>query len=84
MKMLILGGGGMLGQKITSELAKVGKVGELNISHLHLVDAYNAPATSHRARFQIISEISDLTGVGTAQALSLLLRSRFMVGPIQR
>ena len=69
MHILILGGGGMLGQKIAIELSKRGAIKEKQVSRLHLVDAYNAPKIPEGAGFQITTEIADLTVPGVATAL---------------
>jgi nucleoside-diphosphate-sugar epimerase len=68
-QILILGGGGMLGQKIAIELSKRGAIKDKQISLLHLVDAYNAPKIPGGADFQITTEIADLTVPGVATAL---------------
>ena len=69
MRILILGGGGMLGQKIAIELARLGKIQDRKISHLHLVDAYNAPTVPQGASFETMSEISDITVAGAAEKI---------------
>ena len=69
MEILILGGGGMLGQKLATQFAKSGLIGERQISSVHLVDAYILPKISAGASFKITSEIADITSDGVASAL---------------
>ena len=69
MNILILGGGGMLGQKLATQLAKSGLIGERRISIVRLVDAYILPKIAANANFEMTSEIADITSDGVASAL---------------
>ena len=69
MRILILGGGGMLGQKIAKELAQVGGINGRAITELHLVDAIAKPNSPESAPFKVSSEIQDITATGVCNRL---------------
>jgi nucleoside-diphosphate-sugar epimerase len=68
-KILILGGGGMLGQKIANELARSGGLNRQAITELHLVDAIAKPSTPESAPFTVTGEIQDITAQGVCEKL---------------
>lgn len=61
MKVLVLGGGGMIGQKLAQHLAKHPFLSGKGISHLRLIDAFIEPKIPAGATFPIASEIADIT-----------------------
>lgn len=61
MKILILGGGGMIGQRLINHLAKNPKISGTGVSEVLLVDAFIEPATPGGASFAIQSEVADIT-----------------------
>ncbi|MBX9619479.1 MAG: SDR family oxidoreductase [Hyphomicrobiales bacterium] len=67
MRILMLGGGGMVGQKLATRLAKDGQVGGKSISALLLHDVVE-PAKPE-APFALTSKVSDLSAPGEAAAL---------------
>lgn len=67
MRILMLGGGGMVGQKLATRLAKDGQVGGKSISALLLHDVVE-PAQPEAA-FAVTSKVSDLSAPGEAAAL---------------
>jgi nucleoside-diphosphate-sugar epimerase len=60
-KILILGGGGMIGQRLIQHLAKKAKLSGKDISEALLVDAFINPATPEGASFPIHTQIADIT-----------------------
>jgi len=69
MRILIIGGGGMVGQKLAHKLAILGKLGNREIAELTLADAFAAPALSTTAKFPIKSVVADITNPTIAQSL---------------
>lgn len=69
MKILIIGGGGMVGQKLAHCLATSGKLGNREITALTLADAFATVALSTTSKFPIKSVISDITNPLIAQSL---------------
>ncbi|MCX6445127.1 MAG: SDR family oxidoreductase [Actinobacteria bacterium] len=69
MKIAIIGGGGMVGQKLAHKLALTGKLGNREINELTLADAFSAPALSITANFPITSVVADITDPAIAQSL---------------
>ena len=69
MRILIIGGGGMVGQKLAHKLALSGKLGNREIAELTLADAFAVPALSTTAKFPIKSEVADITNPAIAQSL---------------
>lgn len=69
MNLLIIGGGGMVGQKLAHNLALSGKLGNREITELTLADAFAAPALSTSAKFPIKPVVTDITNPVIAQSL---------------
>lgn len=67
MRILIIGGAGMIGQKLVARLVKDGKLGAAAIKHIVLSDVI-APAVPS-APFPIQARVSDLSEPGQAEAL---------------
>ena len=61
MKILITGGGGMLGQKLIAGLAKVGSLNGKKIESITVVDAYKQSQALDGFDFKISSKIVDIT-----------------------
>jgi len=61
MRILITGGGGMLGQRVATQISRLGVVGGKDLSNLHLVDAFSAPNIPTEAKFKVTSEVADIT-----------------------
>jgi nucleoside-diphosphate-sugar epimerase len=61
MKILITGGGGMLGQKLIAGLAKVGSLNGKKIESISVVDAYKQSQALDGFDFKITSKIVDIT-----------------------
>jgi nucleoside-diphosphate-sugar epimerase len=61
MKILITGGGGMLGQKLIAGLAKVGSLNDKKIESITVVDAYKQSQALDGFDFKITSKIVDIT-----------------------
>ena len=61
MKILITGGGGMLGQKLIAGLAKVGSLDGKKIESISVVDAYKQSQALDGFDFKITSKIVDIT-----------------------
>ena len=61
MKILITGGGGMLGQKLIAGLAKVGSLNGKKIESITVVDAYKQSQALDGFDFKITSKIIDIT-----------------------
>ena len=61
MKILITGGGGMLGQKLIAGLAKVGSLNGKKIEMITVVDAYKQSQALEGFDFKITSKIVDIT-----------------------
>ncbi|MCP4169236.1 MAG: SDR family oxidoreductase [Fuerstiella sp.] len=68
MKLLIIGGGGMIGQKLASRLATDDRLGKHEISELTLFDVVS-PAGPAGAPFPVHLRTGDLSNVDEAQAL---------------
>lgn len=69
MKTLIIGGGGMVGQKLAYELARIGRIDNHAIEELTLADASMPPALSITASFEIRLTIADITVAEVAHTL---------------
>ena len=69
MKIVIIGGAGMVGQKLAHKLAISGKLGNREIAELTLADAFSVPALSTTASFPITSVVADITDPTIAQSL---------------
>lgn len=69
MKIVIIGGGGMVGQKLAHKLALSGKLGNREIVELTLADAFSVPVLSTTASFPITSVVADITDPTIAQSL---------------
>ena len=69
MRILIVGGGGMLGQKLATELAKTGKMGAKKIDQIILADAFIEPNIPPGANFEIIPRVADITSDHVAESL---------------
>ena len=69
MRILIVGGGGMLGQKLVIELAKTGNMGDKKIDQIILADAFIEPKIPSGANFEIIPQVADITLDGVAESL---------------
>ncbi|HIF00131.1 MAG TPA: SDR family oxidoreductase [Planctomycetes bacterium] len=68
MKILIIGGGGMIGRKLAGRLAADGKLGEREISELTLFDVVSPDAPGDSA-FPVKLRTGDLSNVDEAKAL---------------
>ena len=69
MKILILGGGGMIGQKLIRHLVQNPNLSGEKISEVTLVDAFIEPAIPQGAPFPIHSQVADITDAHTCQSL---------------
>jgi len=69
MKILIIGGGGMVGQKLAHKLALLGTCGNRQIDNLTLADAFAPPELSTTSNFPIKSVVADITNPVIAQSL---------------
>lgn len=61
MKILVLGGGGMIGQKLIQKLTTTPELSGKEIEHALLVDAFIEPKIPEGAPFPITSTIADIT-----------------------
>ena len=68
-KILILGGGGMIGQKLIAYFVNNPKLGNDSIEQVLLVDAFVEPKIPGGATFAINSEIADITNQETCARL---------------
>ena len=68
MKVLILGGAGMLGRKLAERLARDGRLGDAAISKLTLYDVV-PPAKPAGAQFEVETLTGDLPAAGEAEKL---------------
>jgi D-erythronate 2-dehydrogenase len=68
MKILIIGGGGMIGQKLAGRLTTDGRLGENEISELTLFDVVS-PAAPGNATFPVKLRTGDLSKADEAKAL---------------
>ena len=66
MRILILGGAGMLGRKLAERLARDGHLGDSEITHLSLVDAV-AASVPQEAAFAVETLVGDLADPGIAE-----------------
>ena len=69
MKILITGGGGMLGQKLIAGLAKVGSLNGKKIEMITVVDAYKQSQALDGFDFKITSKIVDITDRAECDAI---------------
>lgn len=69
MKVLILGAGGMIGQKLVQQLVSKPYLSEKEISHIQLVDAFIDPRIPTGAKFPIESLIADVSNPKTCTDL---------------
>ena len=69
MQVLILGGGGMVGQKLVRHLTAHPHLSNKEISHVQLVDAFVEPKIPSGAPFEAISRIADITDIDTCHEL---------------
>ena len=69
MKILITGGGGMLGQKLIAGLAKVGSLNGKKIESITVVDAYKQSQALDGFDFKITSKIVDITDRAECDAI---------------
>ena len=69
MKILITGGGGMLGQKLIAGLAKVGSLNGKKIESISVVDAYKQSQALDGIDFKITSKIVDITDRAECDAM---------------
>ena len=69
MKILITGGGGMLGQKLIAGLAKVGSLNGKKIESITVVDAYKQSQALDGFDFKISSKIVDITDRAECDAI---------------
>ena len=69
MKILITGGGGMLGQKLIAGLAKVGSLNGKKIESISVVDAYKQSQALDGFDFKITSKIVDITDRKECEAM---------------
>ena len=69
MRILIVGGGGMLGQKLVRELAKTGNLIGKRIDQIILADAFIEPKIPPGASFEIIAKVADITSNDVAESL---------------
>lgn len=69
MKILITGGGGMLGQKLIAGLAKVGSLNGKKIEMITVVDAYKQSQALDGFDFKITSKIVDITDRAECDAM---------------
>ena len=69
MKILITGGGGMLGQKLIAGLAKVGSLNGKKIESISVVDAYKQSQALDGFDFKITSKIVDITDRAECEAM---------------
>ena len=68
MRILIIGGGGMVGRKLAERLARDGKLGGREISHVTLQDVV-MPAAPAGAKFKVDLTTGDLSAPGEAERL---------------
>lgn len=69
MKILILGGGGMIGQKLIHHLAKHSTLAGKMISEAKLVDAFIEPNIPASAPFAVKAQVADITDARTCSHL---------------
>ncbi|MEY2798054.1 MAG: hypothetical protein RIS22_320 [Actinomycetota bacterium] len=65
MRILILGGGGMIGQRLVERLAKEPHLGGKTISHVTLLDAFIEPKIPHKSDFVVDCQVADITNPKT-------------------
>lgn len=69
MKILIIGGGGMVGQKLAHKFALSGTCGNQAITQLTLADAFAVPEFTIPSNFPVKSVVADITNPAIAQSL---------------
>ena len=69
MNILIIGGGGMVGQKLAHKIALSDTLGNRKIDGLTLADAFAAPALASTASFPITAVVADITNPAVAKSL---------------
>ena len=69
MHVLILGGGGMIGQKLIHELARNPQIDGQSITEVTLVDAFIEPKIPQNSNFPITSLIANITNKETCEKL---------------
>ena len=67
MQILILGGGGMIGQKLIQHLVKNPQLSGKPISEVQLVDAFIEPKVPAGSPFPIHSLVADITSAQTCE-----------------
>lgn len=67
MRVVIIGGGGMLGQKLARALGQRGEIGGSDISHLLLADISEPPSVD--AKFRVTTERVDITDRAAVDAV---------------
>ena len=68
MKILIIGGAGMVGRKLSERLAKDGQLGGREISELTMYDVV-APTAPKGAKFKVHTSTGDLPAKGETDTL---------------
>jgi nucleoside-diphosphate-sugar epimerase len=69
MKILIVGGGGMLGQKLVSSLARIKSIGEKQITQITLADANSTILVPPTDRIDITTLLFDITNPSECEIL---------------
>jgi D-erythronate 2-dehydrogenase len=69
MHILVIGGGGMLGQKLVNELAQNNKLLDAKINQVTLADVFIEPKVPANADFETVIKIADITSQEVADSL---------------